>query len=395
MRRHSSVGAPSIGPSSITPALLTSTSSRPSSSFVRRTNALACASSETSVVMASAVPPASRIRSASASMRSARRAASETAAPASAQASAVASPMPEDAPVTATTRPERSMSIRLPYDRKIGVRHPSGARKMPHPDRAWCGCPYPSAGTARTMGWVSAMANALAGASAGWLALGVVLHLANQAARGRGWYAVVRAAGPGDPGLRGRHAVLAWVAGAGAGGVVSARGGDVVRVLLLKRRLDGTGGSLLTGTIVAEAAGDAFVGVAVIGLAAALGAAPHSGLPGAETLAIAAGVLALLALAGVLVRRRGGRVRAVAAGVGRGCSPLAHPRAFACSVLPWRVASRARRAGAIGCFLLALGRRAGVPAVLLVMLAQSGGRLLPLAPASAAASVAMLAAGFG
>ena len=29
------------------------------------------------------------------------------------------------------------------------------------------------------------------------------------------------------------------------------------------------------------------------------------------------------------------------------------------------------------------------------MLAQSGGRLLPLAPASAAASVAMLAAGFG
>jgi len=33
--------------------------------------------------------------------------------------------------------------------------------------------------------------------------------------------------------------------------------------------------------------------------------------------------------------------------------------------------------------------------VLLVMLAQSGGRLLPLAPASAAASVAMLAAGFG
>src|SRR5829696_9220500 len=301
MRRHSSVGAPSIGPSSITPALLTSTSSRPSSSFVRRTNALACASSETSEVMASAVPPASWIRSASASMRSARRAASETAAPASAHASAVASPMPEDAPVTATTRSERSKSM---------------SRTL----RGY-GCPYPSAGTARTMGWVSAMMHALAGASAGWLALGVLLHLANQAARGRGWYAVVRAASPGDPGLRGRHAVLAWIAGAGAGGVVSARGGDVVRVLLLKRRLDGTGGSVLTGTIVAEAAGDAIVGAAVIGLAAALGAAPHSGLPGAETLAVAAGVLALLALAGLLVRRRGGRLRTVAAGVGRGCAP--------------------------------------------------------------------------
>ena len=46
------------------------------------------------------------------SMRSLRRAASATAAPASAQASAVASPIPDEAPVTATTRPQRSMSMR-------------------------------------------------------------------------------------------------------------------------------------------------------------------------------------------------------------------------------------------------------------------------------------------
>jgi len=239
------------------------------------------------------------------------------------------------------------------------------------------------------------MGHALAGASAGWLVLGVLLHLANQAARGRGWYAIVRAASPDDPGLRGRHALLAWVAGAGAGGVVSARGGDVVRVLLLKRRLDGTRSSVLAGTIVAEAAGDALVGAAVIGLAMAFGAAPHFGLPGSETVAISAGVLALLALTGLVIRRRGGRLCRIASGVGRGCAPLGHPRAFAREVLPWQAASRALRAAAIACFLLAFGLPAGVAAVLLVMLAQSGGRLLPLAPASAAASVAMLAAGFG
>lgn len=245
------------------------------------------------------------------------------------------------------------------------------------------------------MGWVTSMANALAGASVGWLALGVLLHLANQAARGRGWYAIVRAASPDDPGLRRRDAVLAWVAGAGAGGVVSARGGDIVRVLLLSRRTECTRGSVLTGTLVAEAAGDALVGAAVIGLAMALGAAPHFGVPGAQTLAIAGGVLALLVLAGLVLRRRGGRASSIAAGIGSGCAPLAHPRAFARSVLPWQTASRALRAAAIACFLLAFGLPAGIAAVLLVMLAQSGGRLLPLAPASAAASVAMLAAGFG
>ena len=35
---------------------------------------------------------------------------------------------------------------------------------------------------------------ALAGVSLGWLVLGVVLHLANQVARGRGWCTLLRAA---------------------------------------------------------------------------------------------------------------------------------------------------------------------------------------------------------
>jgi hypothetical protein len=239
------------------------------------------------------------------------------------------------------------------------------------------------------------MGTALAGASVGWLALGVLLHLANQAVRGRGWFAVVRAASPSDPGLRRRDAILAWVAGAGAGGVVSARGGDVVRVLLLGRRADGTGNSVLAGTLVAEAAGDALVGAAVIGLAVALGAAPAFGLPGPETLAIAAGALMLIGAVVLVLRRRGGRAGRIAAGVGCGCAPLGHPLTFARTVLPWQAASRALRAAAIACFLLAFSLPAGAAAVLLVMLAQSGGRLLPLAPASAAASVAMLAAGFG
>src|SRR5829696_5239949 len=100
------------------------------------------------------------------------------------------------------------------------------------------------------------MPDVVSGLSPGWLALGVLLHLSNQVARGLGWFSVIRTTSEAPP--RRRDALVAWVAGAGAGGVVSARGGDAVRVLLLGRRME-TRGSVLAGTLVAEAAGDALV----------------------------------------------------------------------------------------------------------------------------------------
>src|SRR3954447_1269465 len=116
--RHSLVSAPVTGPSSITPALLTSTSSPPSRSAVPSTNARACPSSLTSVGNASARPPSPAMRSATACRRSSRRPARPTAAPAPARRMALASPIPEVAPVTAATFPSSLASIaRQPYSR--------------------------------------------------------------------------------------------------------------------------------------------------------------------------------------------------------------------------------------------------------------------------------------
>ena len=243
---------------------------------------------------------------------------------------------------------------------------------------------------------IETLSRTVTDAAVGWLALGVLLHLGNQVVRGRGWFAILRRACP-DPALRRRDAVGAWVAGAGAGGVVSARGGDAVRVLYLRRRLDGRP-SLLAGTLVAEAAGDAVVGVAVIVAALALGAAPAMGLPDVEISLMGVAALLLVGLAirfGMRSPARLPRLRSACAGVGRGCQPLKQPGSFARYVLPWQVGSRLFRGGAIFAFLAAFHLPASVPAVLLVMLAQSGGRLLPLAPFSAAAAVAILTAGFG
>src|ERR671933_2559608 len=101
---------------------------------------------------------------------------------------------------------------------------------------------------------VADAADALARAldAPGWLAVGVLLHLANQVARGRGWYAIVCNACDERP--RRRDAIAAWIAGAGAGGVASARAGDALRILLLTRRLPSARGSVLAGTLVAESA---------------------------------------------------------------------------------------------------------------------------------------------
>ena len=247
-----------------------------------------------------------------------------------------------------------------------------------------------AAGIERALG---DLAGAVAGADPRWLALGVVLHLANQLTRGRGWFAIVRTATGADPRLRRRDALAAWVAGAGAGGVVSARGGDAVRVLLLRRRLGDAGCPLLAGTLVAEAAGETALGVALLCVALAVGAGPALGASTATVLWLLAVVVAVAAI--VVATRRCARLRRITAGVGQGCAPPRDPSAYARQVLPWQLASRACRLAALGCFLAAFGLPATPAAVLLVAFAQGSARVVPFAPASVAAGAALLAATFG
>jgi uncharacterized membrane protein YbhN (UPF0104 family) len=233
------------------------------------------------------------------------------------------------------------------------------------------------------------LVDALAGVALGWLALGVLLHLANQIARGSGWHAVIRVAGSCP---RRRDTVAAWVAGAGAGGIVSARGGDAVRVLVLARRSPGTGCALLTGTLVAEAAGECALGAAVLALALAIGVGPELGPSATTGLYAAAAVLAVLGT--WALARRSARVRGFFSRAAHGCVSLRCPRTYARDVLPWQLLSRVLRLAALACFLAAFALPATLPAVLLVVFAQTSGRMLPFSPASVGAGAAILAATF-
>jgi uncharacterized membrane protein YbhN (UPF0104 family) len=241
---------------------------------------------------------------------------------------------------------------------------------------------------------IAGLVDAVAGVAPGWLVLGVLLHLANQVARGRGWYAIVRTASAEGEAPRRRDVVAAWVAGAGAGGVVSARGGDAVRVLLLTRRMPGEScsGALLTGTLVAEAAGECALGAAVLLFALAAGVGPQLGPSTTSVFFVLGGLLAAVGV--FLLGRRVGRVRRFLTRAGRGCAALRDPRAYTREVLPWQLASRVLRIAALACFLVAFGLPATPAAVLLVVFAQTSGRLVPFSPASVGAGAAILAATF-
>jgi hypothetical protein len=225
-----------------------------------------------------------------------------------------------------------------------------------------------------------------------WMVGGVLLHLAGQLARGRAWHAVIRAAHGAEVTVRRRDVLRAWVAGAGVTGIVSARGGDVVRVLMLKQRLPGTTCATLAGTLAAETVAETACGAVVVGWAAGAGLMPAAG--GTGLLAAAGAIAAAIAVAAACARRWK-RLRRVRDDAWQGLAALRRPAFYGRRVLPWEVLGRTVRLASLTCFLLAFGLPVSLAAVALVMAAQAGGRLVPFGPAGTGVSLAIVAVAFG
>ncbi len=226
-----------------------------------------------------------------------------------------------------------------------------------------------------------------------WLVAGVVLHLCSQLSRGRGWHTIVCAAHPEEHRPRRRDVLLTWIAGAGASGVLSARGGDALRILLLRRRMTTTCPTLV-GTIAAETIAETTLGVLFTTWALSAGFIPGLHSPGLASVAlIAGGVILLLLIARRLARRVPALARACA-DARRGLSLLGSPGCYARRVVPWSVLSRVLRIGALVCLLAAFALPVSLTAALVVMVAHSSGRLLPFGPAGTGASLGLLVAAF-
>ncbi|MDX6725281.1 MAG: hypothetical protein QOK49_86 [Baekduia sp.] len=235
--------------------------------------------------------------------------------------------------------------------------------------------------------------------------LGIVLYLLAQCVRTRGWHTILRAAYPDATELRPRHTMAAYLAGAGLNGIIPARGGDIIKLWLLHRRIPGARYPTLAATFVPETLFETVFGFALVVWALSQGFLPvptSSGeMPHIDVTLIlehpflSAGALLLLAGAGFgiyrLLRRR---VADLAVRLRQGVAILGQPRRFVTGVASWQAAGRVVRLLSLAAFMEAFHLPVTPATVVLVMAAQGGGRIIPLAPASAGLRLAMLSYGF-
>jgi hypothetical protein len=238
-----------------------------------------------------------------------------------------------------------------------------------------------------------------------WLCVvGVVLYVLAQAVRPRGWHTIIKAAYP-QTDLRPRHTMAAYLAGAGLNGVIPARGGDIVKLWLLHRRIEGARYPTLAATFLPETLFETVFGFGLVVWALSRGFLPvptSSGeLPHLDVTFViehpffTAGGLAVLVAAGYLVYRLlRRRVSDLTSRLRQGVVILRQPRRFVFGVASWQALGRVIRLGSLAAFMQAFHLPVTASTVVLVMAAQGGGRIIPLAPASAGLRLAMLSYGF-
>ena len=231
-----------------------------------------------------------------------------------------------------------------------------------------------------------------------WLAAGTILYFVAQAVRTRGWYTILRAAYPGATDLRAGHVARAYLAGAGVNAIVPARGGDVIKLAMVHRRIAGSRYPTLAATFVPDALCEAAFGAALVAWALANGLVPvptaNGELPAVDvSLVVNHPITSALVATGatavgwLLVRRLRAPLR-------QGAAILGTPRRFFAGVVSWQALARLIRLGSLAAFMAAFALPVTAATVVLVMAAQGGGRILPLAPASAGLRLAMLSYGF-
>jgi|1186.fasta_scaffold198720_1 hypothetical protein len=236
-------------------------------------------------------------------------------------------------------------------------------------------------------------------------ALGIVLYIVAQAVRPRGWHNIIRAAYPDATGLRPRHTMAAYLAGAGLNGVIPARGGDIVKLWLVHRRIPGARYPTLAATFVPETLFETLFGIGLVIWALSRGFLPvptSSGeLPHVDvTLLIehpivcSVGTVAVGAGLALLYRVLRHRIADLTARLRQGVRILHQPRRFVLGVASWQALGRLIRLASLAAFMEAFNLPVTTSTVVLVMAAQGGGRIIPLAPASAGLRLAMLSYGF-
>jgi uncharacterized protein (TIRG00374 family) len=228
-----------------------------------------------------------------------------------------------------------------------------------------------------------------------WAPLGIAVacHVAKLLFRARAWENIIRAAYPTDR-LKYRSALGAYVAGVGVNSIAPARGGDLIKLYLVKHRMKEAKYPTLASTLVVETMFDFVVASCLMIWALSIGVLPthqvYSRIPTVDWkfflrheigtlvgLAVIAFVLLLL----VLAARR--RVEDFWARVRLGFAILGDRRKFVLGVIVPQAISWVLRIASLFFFLRAFHVDATVHNALLVQVVDSLATLFPATPGGA------------
>jgi uncharacterized membrane protein YbhN (UPF0104 family) len=240
----------------------------------------------------------------------------------------------------------------------------------------------------------------IAAVSLGPLALAILLHVLKLALRVRAWQNILQASYP-KVRIPYRGIFGSYVAGVGVNSIAPARGGDLVKLYLAKRRVEGSTYPTLASSLVVETLFDFVVATALLLWALKLGVLP--GVPDLPRLPafdwtfviehpeLAAFLGGVLLFGAVLFAGWASRhVHALRAKLAQGFAALSDRRAFLRDVVSWQAASWAARIGSVWFFLQAFHIDATVETAIAVLVVQSLSTLLPFTPGGAGAQQAVL-----
>jgi uncharacterized membrane protein YbhN (UPF0104 family) len=228
-----------------------------------------------------------------------------------------------------------------------------------------------------------------------WEALGLALacQVVKLGFRSYAWRSILKASFPGQK-LKLRTVMGAYTAGVGVNSIVPARGGDVVKLYLVKQRLRDASYATLAPTLIVETLFDAVVAGGLLIWALYLGVLPteqvYSKIPSVDwqffvrhgklTLVLGAALL-VAALVGFLAARV--RWREFKQRVALGFAILHDPSRFLRGVIVPQAISWGFRLGGLYFFLKAFGVHASLHNALLVQVVDSLATLFPATPGGA------------
>jgi uncharacterized membrane protein YbhN (UPF0104 family) len=235
-----------------------------------------------------------------------------------------------------------------------------------------------------------------------WVPLGlaVVCHLCRIVARSRAWRNVIAAAYP-ETDVQWRQVFGGYVAGIGANALLPGRGGDLLRLYIVKHRVEGSTYPTLASTMLADGIVDFVFASILILWALSSGILPGSDvlpvLPGSDWLWVFHNPRQALVIAGffvavalVVIGLYLHRITAFWERVRQGLAILKTPRRYLREVALWDAVDWAFRIAAIFFFLRAFELPGTLFNALVYQVAGSLSTALPLTPAGIGTEQALL-----